>query len=66
MVKMEKGGLWLGSPSHQRKNEATMSNWWSLSNPTCTKTEATFTFLAYEMLGERVGKRIHDNARLVL
>jgi hypothetical protein len=49
MVKMEKGGLWLGSPSHQRKNEATMSNWWSLSNPTCTKTEATFTFLAYEM-----------------
>jgi hypothetical protein len=31
----------------QKFNE--LSKWWSLSNPTCTKTEATFTFLAYEM-----------------
>ncbi len=31
----------------QKFNELT--KWWSLSNPMCMKTEATFTYLAYEM-----------------
>jgi hypothetical protein len=34
----------------QKFNELT--KWWSLSNSTCMKTEATFTYLAYEMWGK--------------